>query len=71
MLETRERIWGEVCEMIGDGNAKIARTAINEAGFDFATVGANRREQADFDRFLLVRFTPAPSPPDDPLKPPF
>jgi CRISPR-associated protein Cas2 len=57
--------------MIGDGNAKIARTAINEAGFDFATVGANRREQADFDRFLLVRFTPAPSPPDDPLKPPF
>ena len=57
--------------MIGDGNAEIAWTAINEAGFDFATVGANRREQADFDGFLLVRFTPAPLPSDDPLKPPF
>ncbi len=68
---TRERIWGEVCAMIGDGNAVIAWTAINEAGFDFATVGANRREQVDFDGFLLVRFTSAPSPPDDPLKPPF
>ncbi len=68
---TRERIWGEVCAMIGDGNAVIAWTAINEAGFDFATVGANRREQADFDGFLLVRFTPASSPSDDPLKPPF
>ena len=57
--------------MIGDGNAEIAGTAINEARFDFATVGANRREQADFDGFLLVRFTPAPSPSDDPLRPPF
>ena len=34
---TRERIWGEVCAMIGDGNAVIAWTAVNEAGFDFAT----------------------------------
>ena len=44
--------------MIGDGNAEIAGTAINEARFDFATVGANRREQADFDGFLLVRSHP-------------
>ena len=67
---TRERIWGEVCAMIEGGNAVIAWTAVNEAGFAFATVGANRREQADFDGFLLVKFKPAP-PPDDPLKPPF
>jgi CRISPR-associated protein Cas2 len=68
---TRERIWGEVCAMIGDGNAVIAWTAVNEAGFEFATVGANRREQADFDGFLLVKFKPAPVPQDDPLKSPF
>ncbi len=68
---TRERIWGEVCGMIGDGNAVIAWTAVNEAGFDFATVGSNRREQADFDGFLLVKFKPAPPAPDDALKPPF
>ncbi len=68
---TRERIWGEVSAMIGDGNAVMAWTAVNEAGFDFATVGANRREQVDFDGFLLVKFKPAPSRPDDLLKPPF
>jgi CRISPR-associated protein Cas2 len=57
--------------MIGDGNAVMAWTAQNEAGFDFATIGANMREQADFDGFLLVKFKPAPPPPDDPLQPPF
>jgi CRISPR-associated protein Cas2 len=55
---TRERIWGEVCAMIGDGNAVIAWSAQNEAGFAFDCVGANRREAADFDGFLLVRFKP-------------
>ena len=59
---TRERIWGEVRAMIGDGNAVIAWTAMNEAGFDFATVGANSSEHADFDGFLLVKISPAPSP---------
>ncbi len=60
---TRERIWAEVKAMIGEGNAVIAWTALNEAGFSFATVGANRREQADFDGFLLVKFKPSPVPP--------
>ena len=47
--------------MIGDGNAVIAWTALNEAGFSFETVGANRREPADFDGFLLVKFKPPPT----------
>ena len=55
---TRERIWGEVVTMVGDGNAVIAWTAQNEAGFSFEAVGANRREAADFDGFLLVKFKP-------------
>ena len=53
---TRERIWAEVKAMIGDGNAVMAWTATNESGFAFETVGANRREEADFDGFMLVRF---------------
>src|SRR5258706_3011598 len=55
---TRERIWDEVRAMVGDGNAVIAWTAQNEAGFSFEAVGANRREAADFDGFLLVKFKP-------------
>jgi CRISPR-associated protein Cas2 len=55
---TRERIWGEVKQMIGEGNAVIAWTALNEAGFAFDAVGPNRREPADFDGFLLVKFMP-------------
>jgi CRISPR-associated protein Cas2 len=55
---TRERIWDEVRAMIGDGNAVIAWTAQNEAGFSFDAVGANRRETTDFDGFLLVKFKP-------------
>jgi CRISPR-associated protein Cas2 len=55
---TRERIWDEVRAMIGDGNAVIAWTAQNEAGFSFDAVGANRREATDFDGFLLVKFKP-------------
>lgn len=60
---TRERIWGEVQAMVDDGNAVMAWTAQNEAGFSFETVGANRREPADFDGFLLVKFKPEPPAP--------
>ncbi len=59
---TRERIWGEVKAMVGDGNAVIAWTAANEAGFCFEAVGSNRREPADFDGILLVKFKPEPPP---------
>lgn len=64
---TRERIWCEVKAMIGEGNAVIAWTAANEAGFSFETVGTNRREQADLDGFLLVKFQPPPKPADIPF----
>ncbi|MBA4072995.1 MAG: hypothetical protein C0497_14345 [Gemmatimonas sp.] len=33
------------------------------SGFDFETIGANRREPADFDGLTLVRFLP-PAPDD-------
>jgi CRISPR-associated protein Cas2 len=58
---TRERIWQEVSEQIGGGDAVIAWTTSNDAGFDFDTVGANRREPCDFDGFKLVQFKPTPA----------
>lgn len=57
---TRERIWNEVRELIGDGNAVIAWTAPTDSGFAFDTIGENRREPVDFDGLTLVRFKPPP-----------
>lgn len=57
---TRERIWDEVRALIGDGSALIAWDAPTDSGFAFDTVGANRREPADFDGLTLVRFKPPP-----------
>jgi CRISPR-associated protein Cas2 len=62
---TRERIWSEVGEMIGDGNAVLAWSAATDSGFAFEAVGENRREPADFDGLTLVRFKP-PSDPGTP-----
>lgn len=55
---TRERIWAEVKQLIGDGNAVIAWSAATDSGFAFETIGANRREAVDFDGLTLVRFKP-------------
>jgi CRISPR-associated protein Cas2 len=59
---TRERIWDEVRVLIADGSAAIAWTAPNDSGFAFDTIGANRREPADFDGLTLVRFKPEEPP---------
>ena len=63
---TRERIWSEVVEHIADGDAVIAWTAPTDAGFDFDTVGTNRRRPVDFDGLKLVAFDP-PMPPSAPV----
>lgn len=54
---TRERIWGEVTVMIGDGSAAVAWAAPTDSGFMFETVGPNRRDPVDFDGLTLVRFS--------------
>ena len=56
----RERIWGEVLELLGDGSAVIAWAAATDSGFSFQTAGFNRREPIDFDGFTLVQFLPPP-----------
>jgi CRISPR-associated protein Cas2 len=55
---TRERIWGEVLDLIGDGSAAIAWSAPTDSGFEFATAGPNRRDPIDFDGLTLVQFRP-------------
>ncbi|MBE0547504.1 MAG: type I-E CRISPR-associated endoribonuclease Cas2 [Rubrivivax sp.] len=54
----REHIWEHVQEGIEDGNAVMMWRSTAEAGFEFQTLGANRRIPADFDGVQLVRFMP-------------
>lgn len=53
---TRERIWHEVAELIGPGSAAMTWASATDSGFDFVTLGPNRREPLDFDGLTLVRF---------------
>ena len=55
--KTRERIWGEVLELLGEGSAVVAWSAPTDSGFAFETAGPNRREAVDFDGLTLVRFS--------------
>lgn len=52
----REHLWRLVEEGIEDGNAVIAWRTSNEAGFDFETVGTNRRIPVELDGTKLVSF---------------
>ena len=64
---TREMIWAQVRDGIEGGNAIIAWSAPNDAGFDFDTCGANRRIPVDLDGFKLVNFTKEAALPPQPL----
>jgi len=52
----REHIWEHINAGIGEGNAVMAWPAKNEAGFDFETLGNNRRVPAEMDGVKLVSF---------------
>lgn len=54
----RERIWDDVEALIEDGAAVMAWTAPTDQGYDFETVGHNRRVPVDFDGLKLVAFAP-------------
>ncbi len=57
----REHLWRQVEAGIGDGNAVMAWRASNEAGFDFITLGTNRRIPVELDGAKLVSFLPLAS----------
>jgi CRISPR-associated protein Cas2 len=59
---TRERIWAQVEAWIEDGDAVMIWDAPTDQGFDFATVGTNRRMPVDFDGLKLVSFYPRDHP---------
>ncbi len=59
---TRERIWDQVVAYIEDGDAVMVWDAPTDQGFDFATVGTNRRMPVDFDGLKLVSFYPRDHP---------
>ena len=54
----REMIWDQVEAGIDEGNAVIAWSTNTEAGFDFETLGANRRIPLELDGVKLVSFLP-------------
>ena len=54
----RDYIWEQVEVGIEDGNAVMAWRTNNEAGFDFVTVGKNRRVPVEVDGAKLVSFFP-------------
>ncbi len=54
----REMIWDNIEEGLEDGNAVMAWSTNTEAGFDFLTLGANRRIPKEMDGVKLVSFLP-------------
>ena len=62
--KVRDYIWKQVEEGIEDGNAVMAWRTSNEAGFDFVTLGTNRRIPVMLDGAKLVSFLPERQPTD-------
>lgn len=60
----REMIWQQVHIGIEEGNAVMAWATNTEAGFDFETLGANRRIPLELDGIKLVSFLPPQEAPE-------
>lgn len=58
---TREMIWQHLEAGYEDGNVVMAWASTSESGYDFQTLGTNRREPIDYDGLRLVAFMPTPS----------
>ncbi len=54
----RESIWEHVTYGVEDGNAVMVWRTRTESGYDFLTIGMNRRMPVDFDGLRLVSFAP-------------
>lgn len=64
-VRVREHIWSQVVDGLGEGNAVMIWRVRTESGFDFVTLGPNRRVPAEMDGIRLVRFLPEAEVPDD------
>ena len=56
--KVRDYIWEQVEKGIEDGNAVMTWRTNSESGFDFVTVGNNRRVPVELDGAKLVSFLP-------------
>ncbi len=56
----REMIWSQVEAGIEDGNAVMVWSTNTESGFEFLTLGKNRRIPVELDGLKLVSFLPEP-----------
>ncbi len=54
----REMIWNQVERGVEEGNAAMAWSTNTESGFDFQTLGKNRRIPKEMDGIKLVSFIP-------------
>jgi len=55
----RETMWEQCDQLREDGNVVMAWATNTESGFDFQTLGTNRRIPVEFDGLRLVSFLPA------------
>jgi CRISPR-associated protein Cas2 len=51
-------IWATIDAGLGEGNAVMAWSTNTESGFDFLTLGENRRIPVEMDGIKLVSFLP-------------
>lgn len=58
----REMIWNTVNQGLAGGNAIMAWSTNTESGYDFLTLGTNRRLPVELDGIKLVSFFPAEVP---------
>ena len=54
----REMIWNTIEKGIEEGNAVMVWSTNTESGFDFLTMGQNRRIPVEMDGIKLVSFLP-------------
>jgi len=54
----RDMLWEQVQAGLGKGNAVMAWSTATESGFDFLTLGENRRMPCEMDGLRLVEFFP-------------
>ncbi|KSR45926.1 MULTISPECIES: type I-E CRISPR-associated endoribonuclease Cas2e [Pseudomonas aeruginosa group] len=55
---TREMIWQQLSEGVEEGSVVMAWASANESGYEFQTLGENRRRPVLFDGLQLVAYQP-------------
>ncbi|MDW8844781.1 type I-E CRISPR-associated endoribonuclease Cas2e [Erwinia sp. MMLR14_017] len=56
--KSREMVWQQIVRLYEPGNVVMAWASNNESGFEFQTLGENRRLPVEMDGIRLVSFSP-------------